>query len=159
MNSQIIGQSFNFLSIFVLEDNFLRFIGGCQSTIHILWPFFFLELLFYRVCKKCNIYSLKPCVMVSIFEYTVSESHIVPNTSEYCLKSFVTDCTMYIPHFMLILQVHCCPLNFLNSGRALNTHRFLYISFYDVRSQLIFFNVNDQNIKALEKVVLSKYSN
>jgi len=99
------------------------------------------------------------CVMVSIFEYTVSESHIVPNTSEYCLKSFVTDCTMYIPHFMLILQVHCCPLNFLNSGRALNTHRFLYISFYDVRSQLIFFNVNDQNIKALEKVVLSKYSN
>ena len=82
----------------------------------------------------------------------------------YCTKYFwilskIICYWLYIPHFMLILQVHCCPLNFLNSGRALNTHRFLYISFYDVRSQLIFFNVNDQNIKALEKVVLSKYSN
>ena len=53
---------------------------------------FLLELLFYRVCKKYKIYPLKPCVMVSIFDDIVSESHIVQNTYEYCLKSFVTDC-------------------------------------------------------------------
>ena len=50
----------------------------------------------------------------------------------YCAKYFwilskIICYWLYIPHFMLTLQVHWCPLNFLNSGRALNTHRFLYI--------------------------------
>ena len=47
----------------------------------------------------------------------------------YCTKNWILSKIVcywqYTPHFMLILQVHCCPLNFLNS---LNTHRFLYIS-------------------------------